>query len=244
MRYFIMALLLHALLFFKLSMTNDGPDIDTLGVKQSVAIQFQQVSVAPPPPPPPPPAPAPAAVVEKPVEKVIEKPIEKPKERPTPKKNTTVPKKEEKREEKPVVTENTPAPKETGTPGVPGVEGGVAGGVPGGVLGGILESNGDGTYNALSGHGIQYKIIREIEPEYPKQAENIRYRKRVVVKARFLVDEFGNVKNISIINSHARLGFDQAVITALNRWKFSPIVYEGRTIRVYFQKEFIFEPKM
>lgn len=240
MRYFIIALILHALLFFKLSMPSGNSKLNTPVLKQSVAVQFQQVSIAPPPPPPPPPASAPVEV-KKPVEKKVEKPKEKPIEKPVPKKKAVVPKKEEKKEEQPIIaseSDNTVASE------VPGVAGGIAGGVKGGVLGGILESNGDGTYNALSGHGIKYKIIKEIKPEYPKQAENIRYRKKVVVKARFLVDQSGNVKNISIINSHAKLGFDQAVITALNRWKFSPIVYEGKTISVYFQKEFVFEPKI
>ena len=107
----------------------------------------------------------------------------------------------------------------------------------------LLTANADGTYNAVSNHGIKYKITREITPAYPKQAENIRYRKKVIVKAKFLVDQSGNVKNISIIDSHSKLGFDQAVIDALGKWKFSPIVFNGKVISVYFQKEFVFEPK-
>ena len=108
----------------------------------------------------------------------------------------------------------------------------------------LLTANADGTYNAVSNHGIKYKITREITPTYPKQAENIRYRKKVIVKAKFLVDQSGNVKNISIIDSHSKLGFDQAVIDALGKWKFSPIVFNGKVISVYFQKEFVFEPKL
>lgn len=239
MRYFIMALLLHGLLFLKLSMPSSELELNNLPVKHSVTVQFQQVSSLPPPPPPPP---APAAPVEKPVEKKIEKPKETPKEKPVPKKKTSSPVKE-KRDEKPVTAVETSASNVESSE-KSGVIGGVAGGVPGGIPGGILEANGDGTYNALSGHGIKYKIIREVKPEYPKQAENIRYRKKVVVKARFLVDQKGEVKNISIIHSHSKLGFDQAVITALNRWKFSPIIYEGEVIKVYFQKEFVFEPKI
>ncbi len=107
----------------------------------------------------------------------------------------------------------------------------------------ILQNNGDGTYTALSNNGIRYKIIKEIAPDYPKQAETIRYRKKVVVKAKFLVDEKGEVQNITIVQSHKKLGFDDAVISALKKWKFAPIHYNNEIIRVYFQKEFVFESK-
>ena len=83
----------------------------------------------------------------------------------------------------------------------------------------------------------------EIAPDYPKQAETIRYRKKVIVKAKFLVDEKGEVQNITIVQSHKKLGFDDAVISALKKWKFSPIHYNNEIIKVYFQKEFVFESK-
>ena len=107
----------------------------------------------------------------------------------------------------------------------------------------ILQNNGDGTYTALSNNGIKYKIIKEIAPDYPKQAETIRYRKKVIVKAKFLVNEKGEVQNITIVQSHKKLGFDDAVISALKKWKFSPVHYNNEIIKVYFQKEFVFESK-
>ncbi|WP_300362504.1 energy transducer TonB [Fusobacterium sp.] len=103
--------------------------------------------------------------------------------------------------------------------------------------------NSDGTYTALTTQGIPFEILRQFDPKYPKQAENIRYRKVVTVKVRFLVDLNGQVQDIKILQSHAKLGFDKEVLDSLKRWKFKPIFYKGKNIKVYFIKEFIFEPK-
>lgn len=103
--------------------------------------------------------------------------------------------------------------------------------------------NSDGTYTALTTQGIPFEILRQFDPKYPKQAENIRYRKIVTVKVRFLVDLNGQVQDIKILQSHAKLGFDKEVLDSLKRWKFKPIFYKGKNIKVYFVKEFIFEPK-
>ena len=103
--------------------------------------------------------------------------------------------------------------------------------------------NSDGTYTAVSSKGIDFKILKEISPNYPRQAEMARYNKTVIVEAKFLVGENGNIEDIKIIKSHEKFGFDREVISALKKWKFKPVVYNGRNIKVYFNKEFIFTPK-
>lgn len=240
-RYFIIALLLHGMLFFKLSLPTVTKDLDTdiNSLKQSVPVTFTQVSKTAPAAAPPPSQP----VIEPPKPKEIPKKEIKP-EAPKPVPKKTVPKKDIPKKEIIKETEANEVkkaldPSETSTSSSSSVNNNS--GLPG--MDSLLTANADGTYNAVSNHGIKYKITREITPVYPKQAENIRYRKKVIVKARFLVDQSGNVKNISIINSHSKLGFDQAVIDALEKWKFSPIIYNGKVISVYFQKEFVFEPK-
>ena len=47
--------------------------------------------------------------------------------------------------------------------------------------------NSDGTYTAVSSKGIDFKILKEISPDYPRQAEMARYNKTVIVEAKFLV---------------------------------------------------------
>ena len=103
--------------------------------------------------------------------------------------------------------------------------------------------NSDGTYTAVSSKGIDFKILKEISPNYPRQAEMARYNKTVIVEAKFLVGTDGSVEDVKIIKSHEKFGFDKEVIQALKKWKFKPVVYNGRNIKVYFNKEFIFTPK-
>lgn len=103
--------------------------------------------------------------------------------------------------------------------------------------------NSDGTYTVVSSKGIDFKILKEISPNYPRQAEIARYNKTVIVEVKFLVGTNGSVEDIKIIKSHEKFGFDKEVISALKKWKFKPVVYNGRNIKVYFNKEFIFTPK-
>lgn len=104
-----------------------------------------------------------------------------------------------------------------------------------------VDSN--GTYTAVSAKGIHFEILHQIDPNYPRQAEMIRYKKEVTIKVRFLVNIDGNIENIEIIKSHKKFGFDKEVIKALKRWKFKPILHNEKQIKVYFNKEFVFAPK-
>lgn len=240
MRYFILALIVHGLLFLKLSINRVGKTNPP--IKHSVAIEFHQIKASPTPvsteivAPIVEQPPKQEVVKEKPVEKkVVEKKEPIKKESLQPKKS--VKKKVTKKEAVKQEIEPTPVSETSSVP----TEQTSGSNIPSGDK--ILQNNGDGTYTALSNNGIKYKIIKEIAPEYPKQAETIRYRKKVIVKAKFLVDEKGEVQNITIVQSHKKLGFDDAVISALKKWKFSPIHYNNEIIKVYFQKEFVFESK-
>ena len=240
MRYFILALIVHGLLFLKLSINRVGKTNPP--IKHSVAIEFHQIKVSPTPvsteivAPIVEQPPKQEVVKEKPVEKkVVEKKEPIKKESLQPKK--TVKKKAAKKEVVKQEIESTPVFETSSAPTKKTSGSSILSGDK------ILQNNGDGTYTALSNNGIKYKIIKEIAPDYPKQAETIRYRKKVIVKAKFLVNEKGEVQNITIVQSHKKLGFDDAVISALKKWKFSPIYYNNEIIKVYFQKEFVFESK-
>lgn len=103
--------------------------------------------------------------------------------------------------------------------------------------------NSDGTYIAIVSDGVNFKIIKQVDPNYPKQAEKLRYDKIAVVEVKFLVGLNGEVEKIEILKSNKQFGFDKEVIQALNKWKFEPITYKGKKIKVYFNKEFVFTPK-
>lgn len=101
----------------------------------------------------------------------------------------------------------------------------------------------DGIFTASSSDGIEYKILKQVEPNYPIQAERIRYRNKVIVSVRFLVGLKGEIEKIEVTQSHKKFGFDDEVKKALKQWKFHPIYYKNKNIKVYFTKDFIFEPK-
>ena len=104
-------------------------------------------------------------------------------------------------------------------------------------------SDGDGGYIALSSKGINYQIINEVEPDYPSQAESIGYSKQVKVTVKFLVGLKGNVEKAEITQSHKDLGFDAEVMKAIKKWRFKPIYHNGKNIKVYFVKTFVFDPQ-
>ena len=104
-------------------------------------------------------------------------------------------------------------------------------------------SDGDGSYIALSSKGINYQIINEVEPDYPSQAESIGYSKQVKVTVKFLVGLKGNVEKAEITQSHKDLGFDAEVMKAIKKWRFKPIYHNGKNIKVYFVKTFVFDPQ-
>ena len=51
----------------------------------------------------------------------------------------------------------------------------------------------------------------------------------------------GNIKNIKFISGETRYGFKEEVFKALEQWKFKPIEYKGKKIKVSFEKTFIFK---
>ena len=104
-------------------------------------------------------------------------------------------------------------------------------------------SDGDGIYIALSSKGINYQIINEVEPDYPSQAESIGYSKQVKVTVKFLVGLKGDVEKVEITQSHKDLGFDVEVMKAIKKWRFKPIYHNGKNIKVYFVKTFVFDPQ-
>lgn len=99
----------------------------------------------------------------------------------------------------------------------------------------------DGIFTAISSKGIEYEILKEIDPKYPIIAKKMGYKGQGEVNTSFLVDINGNIKNIKIISGEEKFGFKNEVIKALKKWKFKPIVYKGRKIEVQFEKSFKFK---
>lgn len=99
----------------------------------------------------------------------------------------------------------------------------------------------DGVFTAVSLDGIEYEILKEVDPQYPIKARKIGYNGIGSVKVKFLVDIDGIVKEIKFISGESKFGFREEVEKALRKWKFKPIIYKGKIIKVHFEKEFKFK---
>ncbi len=71
----------------------------------------------------------------------------------------------------------------------------------------------------------------KITPRYPEEARLARTEGRVILRA--VIDENGNVRDVSVLRSSDPV-FDDAAIEAVERWKYAPAVQDGRPVSVYF----------
>src|ERR1700682_820869 len=190
-------------------------------VEAPVAVTF------PPPPPPPPPPPAarhkttPREI--KPKQEFTTQTVIQPKEIP-------------KVEEKPP-DPDPEAEEDLGVEG--GVEGGVVGGVVGGgvggQIGGVLPGQGTGPVE-FNDTMTPPRVLSGPNPEYTPQALEKEVEGTMIVKC--IVSVQGQVRNCRIMKSLPFM--DRAVISSLERRKYSPALLHGQPIEV----DYIFNIKL
>lgn len=106
---------------------------------------------------------------------------------------------------------------------VGGVEGGVEGGVVGGVLGGVLGGSlPEEQPMYVSGKHIP-KLIRQVKPEFPREAYASRLQAIVVVEAT--TDVYGRVNRARIISGDPM--FNEAALAAVRQWLYEPYIVDG-----------------
>lgn len=90
------------------------------------------------------------------------------------------------------------------------------------------SSGGLGDPSSMMRDGDATPIVR-IEPRYPVQAA--RDGLQGWVKLRFSIMEDGSVDDVEVIEAEPRRVFDREAIRALRRWKYSPKVVDGKTMK-------------
>jgi TonB family protein len=80
----------------------------------------------------------------------------------------------------------------------------------------------------VGGNVQESKLIRRVEPVYPELAKTARVQGRVVLVVT--VDEEGSVAEIKVTNGHPLL--DEAAVTAVRQWKYSPTLLNGEPVPV------------
>jgi TonB family protein len=79
------------------------------------------------------------------------------------------------------------------------------------------------------GNGIRPpKKIKDVPPEYPDKAKEMRVRGVVILEAR--IDENGNVSDTRVLRSVPLL--DQAAVDAVKQWQYTPTLLNGVAVSV------------
>ena len=93
---------------------------------------------------------------------------------------------------------------------------------------------------------LEYKIIKSVNPVYPKKAQILNLKENIKIFAEFTVDTKGDVKDITLssdFSKYKQYDFGKAVEKALNSYKFSSIIYKNQIVEVKFKKTFEFNTK-
>lgn len=113
------------------------------------------------------------------------------------------------------------------------VEDGVAGGVTGGTIGGVVSSSLIAAPLRVAQVAHPPVLVSRVEPDYPEIARLREIEGRVVLEA--IVDREGQIESkIKVLQSVAVL--DNAAITAVKQWRFTPGRNEnGQAVRVILE---------
>lgn len=71
--------------------------------------------------------------------------------------------------------------------------------------------------------------IKYVAPKYPRAAQ--RRNQAGWVEVQFTVDIDGNVQNVAVVDSEPDLTFVNAAVTAVEKWKFEPVVENGIAVQ-------------
>ena len=80
-------------------------------------------------------------------------------------------------------------------------------------------------------------IVR-IEPRYPAQAA--RDGITGYVKLKFIVNAYGSVNNVEVIESVPEVIFDRQAIKAVQKWKYKPSIVDGKAVKVWQETQLDF----
>jgi TonB family protein len=84
---------------------------------------------------------------------------------------------------------------------------------------------------------IQPVPVKQVNPEYPKEAKRLNIEGTVWVKC--LVDNNGSVKKAEVLKADAKL-FIEPAIDAAKQWKFTPAQRDGKPVETWVTIPFRF----
>jgi protein TonB len=82
-------------------------------------------------------------------------------------------------------------------------------------------------------------VMRRVEPVYPPASR--RLDEKGVVGLRVLVDERGRPREVQVAKSSGFDRLDEAAVTAVRRWQFSPAMQESRAVTAWTRVNVVFQ---
>ena len=88
--------------------------------------------------------------------------------------------------------------------------------------------------------GADFKRTRYVAPAYPRQA--LTRGLSGEVRVRLTIDARGQVADVEVLSAEPTGAFEQAAVNAVRRWRFEPIVRNGRAIEASVATTISFQP--
>lgn len=142
-----------------------------------------------------------------------------------------------------VVPDETPVLPDGGTAGSVDAPPGPVGepwGVPGGVPFSVGEPSAAPARQTASpeplrpgGEVRSARVLSRVEPRYPQLLANVRLR-HVTVVVRCIIDRHGQLRDAQIVQGQFE-PFNDAVLEALEQWRFAPGSLRGQAVDTYFE---------
>ncbi len=91
----------------------------------------------------------------------------------------------------------------------------------------------------VSKEAMEARLVRKVDPKYPKEAK--KYRVVGTVVFRILVDRDGRVSEIKLLRGDPV--FVQAATEAVRKWRYEPVAIRGQHVEVETEAECEFSLK-
>ena len=83
------------------------------------------------------------------------------------------------------------------------------------------------------------ETVEQEFPHYPPEAQKKHLEDQVVV--RYIIGTNGRVKDVQILDHAKEKMFDDSALEAVRRWKFRPLIKDGKAVEVVHDLAINFE---
>ena len=90
-------------------------------------------------------------------------------------------------------------------------------------------------------HDTPPKFVKEVEPKYPRLAEDGGFSGWVEIKA--FVDSTGKILKVKYRTNRPNMGFEEAAVKSAYQGKLTPATLEGKPVGVWIRYKVTFHPK-